>query len=136
MNTLNGGRIGIASQALGIAEASLEASIKYSKERKAFETKFANLQAIQFKLADMAMNTRSGKIIDIQSCSIKRCTQKIFREAAMAKLLRCLKLLLNVHSKQFRFTADMVMSENIWSKDISAMQRLQKFMKAHQRFRE
>ena len=50
MNTLNGGRIGIAAQAIGIAEASLDAAIKYAKERKAFGTEISNFQAIQFKL--------------------------------------------------------------------------------------
>jgi len=54
MQTLNGGRIGIAAQAVGIAEAALDASRKYAKTRKAFGTEISNLQAIQFKLADMS----------------------------------------------------------------------------------
>ena len=86
MNTLNGGRIGIASQALGIAEASLEASIKYSKERKAFGKEIANLQAIQFKLADMAMKLDAAKLLTFKAASLKDAGKKYFAEAAMAKL--------------------------------------------------
>src|SRR5690606_21318220 len=54
MSTLNGGRIGIASQALGIASGALELALKYSKERKAFGKEIMNHQAIAFKLAEMA----------------------------------------------------------------------------------
>jgi alkylation response protein AidB-like acyl-CoA dehydrogenase len=86
MNTLNGGRIGIASQALGIAEASLEASIKYSKERKAFGTEIANLQAIQFKLADMAMKLDAAKLLTFKAAAMKDAGKKYYAEAAMAKL--------------------------------------------------
>lgn len=86
MNTLNGGRIGIASQALGIAEASLEASIKYSKERKAFGKEIANLQAIQFKLADMALKVDAAKLLTLKAAALKDVHKKYFSEAAMAKL--------------------------------------------------
>jgi alkylation response protein AidB-like acyl-CoA dehydrogenase len=86
MNTLNGGRIGIASQALGIAEASLEASVKYSKERKAFGKEIANLQAIQFKLADMAMKLDAAKLLTLKAAAMKDAHKKYYTEAAMAKL--------------------------------------------------
>jgi len=86
MNTLNGGRIGIASQALGIAEASLEASLKYSQERKAFGKEIANLQAIQFKLADMAMKLDSAKLLTFKAAALKDAGKKYYAEAAMAKL--------------------------------------------------
>ena len=86
MNTLNGGRIGIASQALGIAEASLEAAIKYSKERKAFGKEIANLQAIQFKLADMAMKLDAAKLLTLKAAAMKDAGKKYYAEAAMAKL--------------------------------------------------
>ena len=68
MNTLNGGRIGVAAQALGIAQASLEAAIKYSKQRKAFDSTISNLQAIQFKLADMATNIEAARLTDLSGC--------------------------------------------------------------------
>jgi alkylation response protein AidB-like acyl-CoA dehydrogenase len=86
METLNGGRIGIASQALGIAQASLEASVKYSKERKAFNSPISNLQAIQFKLADMAVNTESARLLIFNAALKKDANEKYAKEAAMAKL--------------------------------------------------
>jgi alkylation response protein AidB-like acyl-CoA dehydrogenase len=86
MNTLNGGRIGIASQALGIAEASLEAALKYSQERKAFGKEIASLQAIQFKLADMAMKLDAAKLLTFKAAALKDAGKKYFAEAAMAKL--------------------------------------------------
>lgn len=86
MNTLNGGRIGIASQAVGIAEAALEAAIKYSKIRKAFGTEIANHQGIQFKLADMATNVEAAKLLTLQAAFLKDAGKKYSKEAAMAKL--------------------------------------------------
>src|SRR3990172_407489 len=67
METLNGGRIGIGAQALGIAQASLEAAVKYSKTRKAFGSPIANLQAIQFKLSDMATNVDAARMLVLQA---------------------------------------------------------------------
>jgi alkylation response protein AidB-like acyl-CoA dehydrogenase len=86
MNTLNGGRIGIAAQALGIAEASLEASIKYSKERKAFGSTISTFQAIQFKMADMATNIDAAKLLTFNAAAQKDAGNKYYKEAAMAKL--------------------------------------------------
>ncbi|MBM4171819.1 MAG: acyl-CoA dehydrogenase, partial [Ignavibacteria bacterium] len=86
MNTLNGGRIGIAAQACGIAEASLEAATKYSKVRKAFGTEIASLQAIQFKLADMAVKVEAAKLLTLQAAALKDADKKYYKEAAMAKL--------------------------------------------------
>lgn len=86
MNTLNGGRIGIASQAIGIAEGAFEAALKYSKERKAFGTIISNHQAIQFKLADMAVKIDAAKMLTLKAAAMKDAGQKYFKEAAMAKL--------------------------------------------------
>lgn len=86
MNTLNGGRIGIAAQALGIAEASLEASVKYSKERKAFGSTISGFQAIQFKLADMAVKLDAAKLLTFNAAAAKDAGKKYYKEAAMAKL--------------------------------------------------
>ncbi len=86
MNTLNGGRIGIASQALGIAEASLDASLKYAKQRKAFGTEIANHQAIQFKLADMAVKLETAKLLTLQAAALKDAHKNYVKESAMAKL--------------------------------------------------
>lgn len=86
MNTLNGGRIGIAAQALGIAQASLEAAIEYSKERKAFGKPIAELQAIQFKLADMATKVEAARLLTLQAASLKDQHKDFAMHAAMAKL--------------------------------------------------
>jgi len=86
MNTLNGGRYGIASQAVGIAQGSLDAALKYSKERKAFGTEIANHQAIQFKLADMAVRTEAAKLLTLQAAALKDAGKPYVKEAAMAKL--------------------------------------------------
>lgn len=86
MNTLNGGRIGIAAQALGIAQASLEAAVKYSKERKAFGKPIADLQAIQFKLADMATKIEAARLLTLQAASLKDQHKDFAMQAAMAKL--------------------------------------------------
>lgn len=86
MNTLNGGRIGIASQALGIALASLDASKSYAKQRKAFGTEIANHQAIQFKIADMAVKFEAAKMLTLQAAALKDTGKNYTKEAAMAKL--------------------------------------------------
>lgn len=86
MNTLNGGRIGIAAQAIGIAEASLEASLKYSKERKAFGTEIRNFQAVQFKLSDMAVKITGAKMLTYRAAALKDAGKSYVKEAAMAKL--------------------------------------------------
>jgi alkylation response protein AidB-like acyl-CoA dehydrogenase len=71
LKSLDGGRIGIASQALGIAQASLEASIKYSKERKAFDHPIADFQGIQFKLAEMSTNVEAARMLILYAASLK-----------------------------------------------------------------
>ena len=85
-NTLNGGRIGIASQAIGIAEASLDASIKYAKERKAFGKTISNFQAIQFMLSDMAVKVDAAKMLTLKAAALKDAGKPYYKEAAMAKL--------------------------------------------------
>ncbi|PIQ08162.1 MAG: acyl-CoA dehydrogenase [Ignavibacteriales bacterium CG18_big_fil_WC_8_21_14_2_50_31_20] len=86
MNTLNGGRYGIASQAVGIAQASLDSSISYAKVRKAFGTEIANHQAIQFKIADMATRTEAAKLLTLQAAALKDEGKPYIKEASMAKL--------------------------------------------------
>ena len=86
MVTLEGGRIGIAAQALGIAQASLDASIHYAKQRKAFDQPIANLQAIQFKLADMATDIEAARMLVYQSAALKDAGLPFGKQAAMAKL--------------------------------------------------
>lgn len=86
MNTLQGGRIGIAAQALGIAAGAYELSVKYSKERKAFGTEIANHQAIQFKLADMATEIEAARLLVYRSGWLKDQGQDYNMASSMAKL--------------------------------------------------
>jgi alkylation response protein AidB-like acyl-CoA dehydrogenase len=86
LQTLDGGRIGIASQALGIAQGALEAAIKYSKERKAFDHPISDFQAIQFKIADIATNVEAARWLTLRSASLKDKNEPYAVAAAMAKL--------------------------------------------------
>ncbi len=86
MNVLNGGRIGIASQALGIAQGAYELSLKYAKERKAFRTEIINHQAIAFKLADMAVNITAARMLCFKAAAEKDNGEDISISGAMAKL--------------------------------------------------
>jgi len=86
LKTLDGGRIGIASQALGIAQGSLEASVAYSKERKAFGKPISDLQGIQFKLADMATNIEAARMLVYHAAMLKDQKKSYSQAAAMAKL--------------------------------------------------
>ncbi len=86
MKTLDGGRIGIASQAIGIAMAALDASIKYSKERKAFDHYLADFQATQFKIADMATRIEAAQMLNLKAASLKDEDKPYGNFAAMAKL--------------------------------------------------
>src|SRR5690554_5813122 len=86
METLNGGRIGIASQALGIASGAYELALKYAKERKAFGVEIAKHQAIQFKLADMATQIEAARLLCLQAAYLKDTGQNFSKASAMAKL--------------------------------------------------
>ena len=83
---LNIGRIGIAAQALGIAEASLEHAVAYAKEREQFGKPIANLQGISFKLADMATAVESSKLLTYNAASLHGAGKPCVKEASMAKL--------------------------------------------------
>ena len=86
MRTLEGGRIGIAAQALGIAQACMDASVRYAKERKAFDRPIAELQAIQFKIADMATNIGAARMLMLKAAALKDRGEAFGADAAMAKL--------------------------------------------------
>lgn len=85
MKTLDGGRIGIASQALGIASGALERSVQYSKERKAFGTEICNHQAIAFKLSDMAVKIENARNLCLKAAWLKDQKQPYGVMSAMAK---------------------------------------------------
>jgi len=86
MSTLNGGRIGIASQALGIASGAYELALAYSKERKAFGKPISQHQAIQFKLADMATEIDAARLLCLQAAHTKDLKKDFGKQSAMAKL--------------------------------------------------
>src|ERR1041384_724127 len=86
MTTLNGGRIGIASQALGIATGAYELAVKYAKERKAFGKHLSEHQAIQFKLADMATKIDAARLLVHKAAYLKDQKKDFVKAAAMAKL--------------------------------------------------
>jgi alkylation response protein AidB-like acyl-CoA dehydrogenase len=86
MKTLNGGRIGIAAQALGIAAGAYERALEYSKIRKAFGTEIMNHQAIQFKLADMATEIEAARLLTLKAAFEKDHGLDYVTSAAMAKL--------------------------------------------------
>ena len=86
MHTLDGGRIGIAAQALGLAEGALETTIKYVKERKQFGKAISGFQNTQFQLADMATKAKAAQLLVYRAAVAKSTQDRYSAEAAMAKL--------------------------------------------------
>lgn len=86
MAALDGGRIGIASQACGVGRAALEASVKYVKERKAFGRAIGDFQALRFMLSDMATEQQAAELLTFRAAALKDQKQRFTREASMAKL--------------------------------------------------
>lgn len=86
MKTLEGGRLGIAAQALGIASGAYERAVKYSKERKAFGTEICNHQAIAFKLADMATDIEISRLLCLKAAWLEDQGKPFGTASAMAKL--------------------------------------------------
>ncbi len=87
LSGLEGGRIGIASQSVGMARAAFEAALAYSKERKAFGVPIFEHQAVQFKLADMATKIEAARQLTWHAASLKDAGRPCLKEAAMAKLM-------------------------------------------------
>ncbi|GAB6192714.1 acyl-CoA dehydrogenase [Desulfocastanea catecholica] len=87
MKTLDGGRIGIASQALGIAQGALDAAVNYAKERKQFDSPIGRFQGVQFQLADMATQTEAARLL-VYNAAYKASNGLSYSQAsAMAKLM-------------------------------------------------
>jgi alkylation response protein AidB-like acyl-CoA dehydrogenase len=86
MMTLDGGRIGIAAQALGISQASFEAARDYSRQRKAFGSYLSEFQAIQFKLADMVTKIEAARLLTLHAAALKDARKRYSVAAAEAKL--------------------------------------------------
>lgn len=87
MKTLDGGRIGIAAQALGIAQGALDEAISYAKERKQFNTAIANFQGIQFQLADMATQIEASRLMVYRTAYRASAGLSYSQSSAMAKLM-------------------------------------------------
>src|SRR5204862_7523177 len=85
MMALDGGRIGIASQALGIARAALDESVAYAKERRAFDKPIAEFQAIKWKLADMKVELDAAHLLTTRAAWLKENGRTFSKEASMAK---------------------------------------------------
>jgi len=86
MKTLDGGRIGVAAQAVGIARACVEDSLAYARERRAFGRALAEFQAAQFRLADMATAVEAARLLTLHAAFLKDRGLPYTKEAAMAKL--------------------------------------------------
>ncbi len=86
MTTLDGGRIGVAGQALGIASASIDVAVKYALERKAFGKPIAEMQTIQNKISQMVLSRDAARLLTWRAAQLKDSGVKYTREAAMAKL--------------------------------------------------
>jgi len=87
MQTLDGGRIGIASQALGIAQGAFEAAVNYARERKQFDQPIASFQGVQFMLADMATAIEAARLVVYQAAWRASAGLSFSKESAMAKLI-------------------------------------------------
>ena len=88
LSGLEGGRIGIAAQAIGMARAAFEAALAYAKERVAFGKPIFEHQAVQFRLADMATQIEAARQLIQHAASLKDAGRPCLKEAAMAKLVR------------------------------------------------
>lgn len=86
MNTLDGGRIGIAAQAVGIAQGAIDETINYTKQRKQFGRSISKFQNTQFQLADMQTETDAARLLTYRAASFKDQNLRYSKEAAMAKL--------------------------------------------------
>jgi alkylation response protein AidB-like acyl-CoA dehydrogenase len=86
MMALDGGRIGISSQAIGIARAALEESVRYAQDRKQFDKPIAEFQATQWKLANMKMELDAANLLAMRAAWLKEQKKPFSREASMAKL--------------------------------------------------
>jgi alkylation response protein AidB-like acyl-CoA dehydrogenase len=86
MMALDGGRIGISSQAIGIARAALEESVQYARDRKQFDKPIAEFQAIQWKLADMQTELDAANLLSLRAAWLKENGRVFSREASMAKV--------------------------------------------------
>jgi alkylation response protein AidB-like acyl-CoA dehydrogenase len=86
MMALDGGRIGIASQACGVTRAALDASLRYTRERRAFGQPIAEFQAVRFMLANIATELSAAELLTLRAAGLKESGLPFTREASMAKV--------------------------------------------------
>ncbi len=86
MDTLDGGRVGIAAQAVGIAQSALDDAVAYIEQRKQFGKKISEFQAVQFMVADMATDIEAARLLTLQAAALRQKGIPCARESAMAKL--------------------------------------------------
>ena len=86
LSNLEGGRIGVAAQSIGMARTALEAALAYAKERKSFGTAIANHQAVAFRLADMATRIEAARQLTLHAAALRDAGLPCIKEASMAKL--------------------------------------------------
>jgi alkylation response protein AidB-like acyl-CoA dehydrogenase len=86
LSNLEGGRIGIAAQAVGMARAAFEEALNYAQERESFGKKIAEHQAVSFRLADMATEIEAARLLTLDAAALRDAGQPCLKEAAMAKL--------------------------------------------------
>jgi butyryl-CoA dehydrogenase len=86
LSNLEGGRIGVAAQSIGMARTALEAAVAYAKERKSFGTAIANHQAVAFRLADMATRIEAARQLTLHAAALREAGLPCIKEASMAKL--------------------------------------------------
>jgi alkylation response protein AidB-like acyl-CoA dehydrogenase len=86
MIALDGGRIGIASQACGVGRAALAASVTYAKDRRAFDQPIGEFQALRFMLADMHTQQQAAELLTLRAATLKEAKVPFTKEASMAKL--------------------------------------------------
>ncbi|HMS40209.1 MAG TPA: acyl-CoA dehydrogenase family protein, partial [Pyrinomonadaceae bacterium] len=86
IETLNEGRIGIAAQMLGIAQGAYEAALAYTQEREQFGQSINNFQAVQFQLAEMAVEIEAARLLTYNAARLKDAGKSFLKEAAIAKL--------------------------------------------------
>jgi butyryl-CoA dehydrogenase len=87
MTTLDGGRIGVAGQALGIAQASLECAVHYAQQRKSFGSEISGLYAIQEKIANMSTHIEAARLLNFKAAMLKDSGKPFTKDAAQAKLM-------------------------------------------------
>ena len=97
MTVLDAGRIGVAAQGVGIAQASLDAAVKYALERKAFDQPIASLYAVQSKIADMSVKVDAARLLTFKAAMLKDADKSITKAAAQAKLFASEAATFNSH---------------------------------------